>query len=149
MFLHVMVKLVSSPLNFHLEQYEGPLDLLLDLIRKQQINIYDIPIAKITAQYLDYMQKAMELDIETQLRFRLHGGDADSYQEPDAVAARSGARQDRSGRRSAQGTRRPSDRARTLQERRGDAAAEAGDRRSNLVESADGRSLSAEDEGRG
>jgi len=55
---------VASPLNFQLEQYEGPLDLLLDLIRKQQINIYDIPIARITAQYLDYMQRAMELDIE-------------------------------------------------------------------------------------
>ncbi|MDQ2841689.1 MAG: segregation/condensation protein A [Acidobacteriota bacterium] len=55
---------MSSPLNFHLEHYEGPLDLLLDLIRKQQINIYDIPIARITAQYLEYMQKAMELDIE-------------------------------------------------------------------------------------
>ncbi len=62
--MHVTVKLVSSPLNFHLEQYEGPLDLLLDLIRRQQINIYDIPIAKITSQYLDYMQKALELDIE-------------------------------------------------------------------------------------
>ncbi|MGC2659449.1 MAG: segregation/condensation protein A, partial [Bryobacteraceae bacterium] len=59
-----MVKLVSSPFNFRLDQYEGPLDLLLDLIRKQQINIYDIPIAQITAQYLDFMQKAMELDIE-------------------------------------------------------------------------------------
>jgi segregation and condensation protein A len=59
-----MVKLVSSPLNFHLEQYEGPLDLLLDLIRKQQVSVYDIPIAQITAQYLEYMQKAMELDIE-------------------------------------------------------------------------------------
>jgi len=55
---------VSSPLNFQLEQYEGPLDLLLDLIRKQQINIYDIPIAQITAQYLDYMKNALELDIE-------------------------------------------------------------------------------------
>ncbi len=55
---------MSSLLNFHLAQYEGPLDLLLDLIRKQQINIYDIPIAQITAQYLDYMQKAVELDIE-------------------------------------------------------------------------------------
>ena len=38
-----------------LGNYEGPLDLLLDLIRKQQINIYDIPIAKITQQYLDYL----------------------------------------------------------------------------------------------
>jgi len=35
--------------------YEGPLDLLLDLIRKQDIDIYDIPIAKITAQYLAYV----------------------------------------------------------------------------------------------
>jgi segregation and condensation protein A len=55
---------VSFPLSFQLDQYEGPLDLLLDLIRKQQINIYDIPIAQITSQYLDYMQKALELDIE-------------------------------------------------------------------------------------
>jgi segregation and condensation protein A len=55
---------VSSPFNFHIAEYEGPLDLLLDLIRKQQINIYEIPIAQITAQYLEYMQKAMELDIE-------------------------------------------------------------------------------------
>ncbi len=58
------MKLVSPPLNFHLALYEGPLDLLLDLIRKQQINIYDIPIASITAQYLEYVQKAIELDIE-------------------------------------------------------------------------------------
>jgi segregation and condensation protein A len=63
------VKLVSSPFNFHLEQYEGPLDLLLDLIRKQQINIYDIPIAGITAQYLDYMQRAMELDMDLSSEF--------------------------------------------------------------------------------
>jgi len=59
----------SSPLNVHLEHYEGPLDLLLDLIRKQQINIYDIPIARITAQYLEYMQRAMELDIELSSEF--------------------------------------------------------------------------------
>ncbi|MBV9679475.1 MAG: segregation/condensation protein A, partial [Acidobacteriaceae bacterium] len=56
-------------MNFHLAQYEGPLDLLLDLIRKQQINIYDIPIAQITAQYLDYVQKAAELDIELSSEF--------------------------------------------------------------------------------
>src|ERR1700691_5897652 len=43
--------------------YEGPLDLLLDLIRKQDINIYDIPIAKITAQYLAYVEKLRELDV--------------------------------------------------------------------------------------
>lgn len=60
---------VSSPLNFHLEHYEGPLDLLLDLIRKQQINIYDIPIARITQQYLDYMQRAADTDIELSSEF--------------------------------------------------------------------------------
>lgn len=60
---------MSSPLNFHLEQYEGPLDLLLDLIRKQEINIENIPIAKITAQYLEYMKKATALDVELSADF--------------------------------------------------------------------------------
>lgn len=59
----------ASPLNFHLAHYDGPLDLLLDLIRKQQINIYEIPIAQITAQYVDYMQRAVELDIELSSEF--------------------------------------------------------------------------------
>jgi segregation and condensation protein A len=60
---------VSLPLNVHLEKYEGPLDLLLDLIRKQQIDIRDIPIASITAQYLEYMQRAVELDMELSAEF--------------------------------------------------------------------------------
>ncbi len=60
---------MSSPLNFHLEQYDGPLDLLLDLIRKQEINIYDIPIARITGQYLEYMQRATEMNIELSSEF--------------------------------------------------------------------------------
>lgn len=61
--------MVVSSFNIQLQQYEGPLDLLLDLIRKQQINIYDIPIAQITSQYLEYMQKAMALDIELSSEF--------------------------------------------------------------------------------
>jgi len=60
---------VSSPLNFHLERYDGPLDLLLDLIRKQQIDIADIPIATITQQYLDYLDKARELDFDLGAEF--------------------------------------------------------------------------------
>jgi len=60
---------VSSPLSFHAGQYEGPLDLLLDLIRKQEIDIYDIPIAQITSQYLEYMQKALEMDMELGAEF--------------------------------------------------------------------------------
>jgi segregation and condensation protein A len=44
--------------------YDGPLDLLLDLIRKQDIDIYDIPIAKITAQFLAYVNQLKATDIE-------------------------------------------------------------------------------------
>jgi len=51
------------------EIYEGPLDLLLDLIRKQDINIYDIPIAKITAQYLAYVERIRELDVNIASEF--------------------------------------------------------------------------------
>src|SRR5436189_4464116 len=49
--------------------YEGPLDLLLDLIRKQDIDIYDIPIAKRTAQYLAYVEKLRELDVNVAAEF--------------------------------------------------------------------------------
>jgi segregation and condensation protein A len=49
--------------------YEGPLDLLLDLIRKQDIDIYDIPISTITAQYLGYVEKLRELDVNIAAEF--------------------------------------------------------------------------------
>jgi segregation and condensation protein A len=44
--------------------YDGPLDLLLDLIRKQDIDIYDIPIAKITAQFLAYVNQLKASDVD-------------------------------------------------------------------------------------
>lgn len=44
--------------------YDGPLDLLLDLIRKQDIDIYDIPIARITAQFLAYVETLKESDVD-------------------------------------------------------------------------------------
>src|SRR6266702_7784270 len=49
--------------------YEGPLDLLLDLIRKQDIDIYDIPIAQITAQYLAYVEHIRNFDIDLAAEF--------------------------------------------------------------------------------
>jgi segregation and condensation protein A len=49
--------------------YEGPLDLLLDLIRKQDIDIYDIPIGRITGQYLAYVEKLRELDVNVAAEF--------------------------------------------------------------------------------
>src|SRR6266568_154254 len=54
----------TPPPPVKVEIYEGPLDLLLDLIRKQQINIYDIPIARITKQYLDYLHLLEEMNID-------------------------------------------------------------------------------------
>ena len=60
---------MSSPLNVHLEHYDGPLDLLLDLIRRQQLNIHDIPIAQITKQYLEFLAQAATLDIEVSAEF--------------------------------------------------------------------------------
>jgi len=49
--------------------YDGPLDLLLDLVRKQNIDIYDIPIAKITAQYLSYVENMKQLDVDVAAEF--------------------------------------------------------------------------------
>ena len=49
--------------------YDGPLDLLLDLIRKQDIDIYDIPIAKITEQYLKYVESMKQLDVDVAAEF--------------------------------------------------------------------------------
>jgi segregation and condensation protein A len=46
------------------EVYDGPMDLLLDLIRKQDIDIYDIPIARITAQFLAYVEKLKQTDVD-------------------------------------------------------------------------------------
>ena len=47
-----------------LEQFEGPLDLLLHLIKKNEVNIYDIPIALITAQYLETIEFMQELNLD-------------------------------------------------------------------------------------
>ncbi|MBL8149030.1 MAG: segregation/condensation protein A [Blastocatellia bacterium] len=47
-----------------LEVFEGPLDLLLYLIKKEEIDIYDIPIARITQQYLDYLSLMEQFDVD-------------------------------------------------------------------------------------
>ena len=46
-----------------LEIFEGPLDLLLYLVKKDHLNIYDIPIAKVTEQYLQYLELMRLLDL--------------------------------------------------------------------------------------
>src|SRR5215211_1550003 len=47
-----------------LDQFEGPLDILLHLIRKNEVNIHDIPIALITAQYLDAIELLQDLNLD-------------------------------------------------------------------------------------
>lgn len=47
--------------DFHVPGYDGPLDVLLDIIHKNEINIYDIPVSLITEQFLDYIKKEEEL----------------------------------------------------------------------------------------
>jgi segregation and condensation protein A len=55
----------QSPFSVFVGQvYDGPLDLLLDLIRKQDIDIYDIPIARITAQFLAYVAQLKATDVD-------------------------------------------------------------------------------------
>jgi segregation and condensation protein A len=60
---------MASPYKIHLEIYDGPLDLLLDLIKKQEIDIHNIPIAKITGQYLEYLHKLEQFDMDISADF--------------------------------------------------------------------------------
>ena len=56
-------------LSVTLEKFEGPLDLLLHLIEKNKINIYDIPIVEITEQYMEYIRQMQEQDMEVMSEF--------------------------------------------------------------------------------
>ena len=56
-------------ISIKLEAFEGPLDLLLHLIEKNKIDIYDIPIVEITAQYLDYIRQMQREDMNVMSEF--------------------------------------------------------------------------------
>src|SRR6476660_786447 len=58
-------------LKISLTLYEGPLDLLMVLIRRQKLNIYDIPVAKITEQYLEYLHLMEEMNVDLASEFLL------------------------------------------------------------------------------
>jgi segregation and condensation protein A len=61
----------SDQYKVKLEVFEGPLDLLLYLIKKEEVSIYDIPIARITDQYLEYLRAMQQLDISLAGEFLL------------------------------------------------------------------------------
>jgi segregation and condensation protein A len=63
--------LKSAGHRVKLSEFEGPLDLLLFMIRKNEINIYDIPIAQITDQYIEYLRGADTLDMEDLTAFHV------------------------------------------------------------------------------
>jgi segregation and condensation protein A len=60
---------MATPYKINIPMYEGPLDLLLDLIKKQEMSIHDIQIARITSQYLDYLHKLEELNVDVSADF--------------------------------------------------------------------------------
>src|SRR5947207_4369254 len=61
-----MEEFESSPdaYKVKLDSFEGPLDLLIHLIKKNEVNVYDIPIALITEQYLSYITLMQELNLD-------------------------------------------------------------------------------------
>src|SRR5579863_2382413 len=60
---------MASPYKINIPMYEGPLDLLLDLIKQQKMSIHDIQISQITSQYLDYLHKLEELNVDVSSEF--------------------------------------------------------------------------------
>ena len=60
---------MSEQLTYRLDQFEGPLDLLLTLISKNKVSITDIPIAMICDQYMEYIEEAQRMDLEIASEF--------------------------------------------------------------------------------
>src|SRR3989338_2243112 len=56
-------------IKIKLQSFEGPLDLLVHLIKKHQINVYDIPISLVTKQYLEYLNLLQELNLDIASEF--------------------------------------------------------------------------------
>ena len=61
----------STPFTIKLQVFEGPLDLLLHLIKQNQVDIYDIPIALITEQYVEYLELMTQLNLDLPVNFSL------------------------------------------------------------------------------
>ena len=72
--------------NIKLADFEGPLDLLLHLIRQSEMDIYDIPIAEITGQYMQYLRQMQRHQLEVAGEYFVIGGNFDGHQESDAFA---------------------------------------------------------------
>ncbi len=60
-----------NTLEFHLDHFDGPMDLLMHLIEKNRIDVYDIPISELTEQYLMYLDDAKNMNLEIASHFLL------------------------------------------------------------------------------
>ena len=70
---HAEFESILEAYPVRLDNFEGPLDLLLHLIKQSEVNIYDIPIALVTRQYLDYIDLMQEMNLDVAGE---HGGAA-------------------------------------------------------------------------
>lgn len=66
---------MTEPLTYRLDQFEGPLDLLLTLIQKNKVSIIDIPIAMICDQYMEYIHEAQRMDLDVASEFIVMASD--------------------------------------------------------------------------
>ena len=83
---HAEFESILEAYPVRLDNFEGPLDLLLHLIKQSEVNIYDIPIALITTQYLEYIDLMQEMNLDVAGEFPGDGGDAHPHQVAHAPA---------------------------------------------------------------
>ena len=117
-----------------LDSFEGPLDLLIHLIKKHEVNIYDIPIALITQQYLEYIEMMKELNLDTVGEFLVMAATLIHIKSKMLLPRPETADRWRARRRSARGAGAPAARAPEVQGR-GRAAARAGGAARRAVDS--------------
>lgn len=74
-------------IDIKVNAFEGPLDLLLHLIEKNKVDIYDIPISEITSQYLDYIRSMEEEDLDVMSDFLCYGSHIIKDQGEDVASS--------------------------------------------------------------
>ena len=74
-------------IDIKVNAFEGPLDLLLHLIEKNKVDIYDIPISEITSQYLDYIRSMEEEDLDVMSDFPRYGSHIIKDQGEDVASS--------------------------------------------------------------
>jgi segregation and condensation protein A len=76
------------------ELFEGPLDLLLYLIRREELDIYDVPLTRVVDQYLDYVRKAEELDLDIASEYLVMAATLTSIKSRALLPRRAGAEEE-------------------------------------------------------